>query len=124
MVSRIRRDASSINQLVQPNLNQSPNHHQLVANPQFSPQFTMNHQPNGQGQFHQMASSSLANQQQSLLGNHLVQNAAKYCLSFTRYQHNKDLVALVNAFADRARDLPPGWESKRDGNGKVSRRDN
>lgn len=39
--------------------------------------------------------------------------------AFERYQHNRDLVALVNAFACRERELPPGWESKRDRNGKT-----
>jgi hypothetical protein len=40
--------------------------------------------------------------------------------TFERYQHNRDLVALVNLFADSMRDLPRGWETKFDRNGKVS----
>jgi hypothetical protein len=28
--------------------------------------------------------------------------------AFERYQHNRDLVALLNVFADKERDLPPG----------------
>ena len=40
--------------------------------------------------------------------------------AFERYQHNRDLVALLNVFAVKEKDLPPGWESKLDRNGKVS----
>ena len=40
--------------------------------------------------------------------------------AFERYQHNRDLVALLNVFAVTDRDLPPGWESKLDRNGKVN----
>jgi len=39
--------------------------------------------------------------------------------AFERYQHNRDLVALLNVFAVKEKDLPPGWESKLDRNGKV-----
>lgn len=39
--------------------------------------------------------------------------------AFERYQHNRDLVTLVNLFADYLRDLPRGWETKFDRNGKV-----
>ena len=39
--------------------------------------------------------------------------------TFERYQHNRDLVALLNIFADKDADLPPGWEAKLDRNGKV-----
>ena len=39
--------------------------------------------------------------------------------TFERYQHNRDLVSLMNIFADKDRDLPPGWEAKLDRNGKV-----
>ena len=38
---------------------------------------------------------------------------------FERYQHNRDLVALINSFACKDRELPPGWESKKDRNGKT-----
>lgn len=40
--------------------------------------------------------------------------------SFERYQHNRDLVALVNMFSETERDLPLGWDTKLDRNGKVS----
>ena len=43
--------------------------------------------------------------------------------AFERYQHNRDLVALVNMFACKDRELPPGWEDKKDRNGKVSQLD-
>lgn len=41
-------------------------------------------------------------------------------LMFEKYQHNKDLVALVNLFADPSLDLPVGWDTKKDRNDKVS----
>lgn len=37
---------------------------------------------------------------------------------FVRYQHNRDLVALVNCFAVINQDLPSQWESKLDATGK------
>ncbi|KAJ8683233.1 hypothetical protein QAD02_019025 [Eretmocerus hayati] len=37
---------------------------------------------------------------------------------FPRYEHNRDLVALINFFADQNRDLPAGYESKLDRTGK------
>ncbi|XP_073832023.1 hecw ubiquitin protein ligase isoform X2 [Musca autumnalis] len=37
---------------------------------------------------------------------------------FQRYQYNKDLVALVNSFAQLNRDLPSSWETKLDQSGK------
>lgn len=39
--------------------------------------------------------------------------------AFERYQHNRDLVAFVNMFADPLKDLPPSWETKLDRNNKV-----
>lgn len=39
---------------------------------------------------------------------------------FDKYQHNKELVALVNMFADTSSDLPEGWDTKKDRNAKVS----
>nr|CAI5823084.1 unnamed protein product [Callosobruchus analis] len=38
---------------------------------------------------------------------------------FEKYQHNKELVALVNMFADTTRDLPTGWDTKKDKNSKA-----
>ncbi|RZB39160.1 E3 ubiquitin-protein ligase HECW2 [Asbolus verrucosus] len=37
---------------------------------------------------------------------------------FDKYQHNKELVALVNMFADTSIDLPDGWDTKKDRNAK------
>lgn len=38
---------------------------------------------------------------------------------FDKYQHNKELVALVNLFADTTQELPNGWDTKKDKNSKV-----
>lgn len=38
---------------------------------------------------------------------------------FDKYQHNKELVALVNMFADSTLELPSGWDTKKDKNLKV-----
>ncbi|XP_022917427.1 E3 ubiquitin-protein ligase HECW2 isoform X2 [Onthophagus taurus] len=39
--------------------------------------------------------------------------------TFEKYQHNKELVALVNMFSDTTKDLPPNWDTKKDRNGKA-----
>lgn len=39
---------------------------------------------------------------------------------FPRYEHNRDLVALINFFADSTKELPRGYESKLDRTGKVN----
>ncbi|GLH08635.1 E3 ubiquitin-protein ligase [Gryllus bimaculatus] len=49
---------------------------------------------------------------------HMVSKIRRDPTAFERYQHNRDLVALVNLFADNMRDLPRGWETKFDRNGK------
>ena len=51
---------------------------------------------------------------------HMISKIRRDPTWFERYQHNKDLVLLVNLFADTARDLPRGWETKFDRYGKVS----
>ncbi|KAG5882725.1 hypothetical protein JTB14_020568 [Gonioctena quinquepunctata] len=38
---------------------------------------------------------------------------------FEKYQHNKELVTLVNLFADTTQDLANGWDSKKDRNSKA-----
>lgn len=38
---------------------------------------------------------------------------------FERYQHNRDLVAFLNMFANKQVELPRGWEMKHDHTGKV-----
>ncbi|XP_014236880.1 E3 ubiquitin-protein ligase HECW2 [Trichogramma pretiosum] len=37
---------------------------------------------------------------------------------FPRYEHNRDLVAFLNLFADTSKDLPTGYETKLDSSGK------
>ncbi|CAH0555226.1 unnamed protein product [Brassicogethes aeneus] len=49
---------------------------------------------------------------------HMIVRIRRDPLVFDKYQHNKDLVALVNLFADYALDLPVGWDSKKDRNDK------
>ncbi|XP_044734681.1 E3 ubiquitin-protein ligase HECW2 isoform X2 [Chrysoperla carnea] len=49
---------------------------------------------------------------------HMISKIRRDTSTFERYQHNRDLVTLVNLFADTLRDLPRGWETKLDKNGK------
>uniref|UniRef100_A0A182P842 WW domain-containing protein n=1 Tax=Anopheles epiroticus TaxID=199890 RepID=A0A182P842_9DIPT len=49
---------------------------------------------------------------------HMVSRVRRDPGCFGRYQHNRDLVALVNCFAQPAQDLPTGWETKLDQSGK------
>ena len=51
---------------------------------------------------------------------HMVSRIKREPGTFERYQHNRDLVALINSFASHDKDLPPAWESRLDSNGKVS----
>lgn len=50
---------------------------------------------------------------------HMIGRIRRDPANFDKYQHNKDLVALVNMFADTAQDLPSGWDAKKDRNSKV-----
>ncbi|KAG6449455.1 hypothetical protein O3G_MSEX006045 [Manduca sexta] len=50
---------------------------------------------------------------------HMISKIRRDTSSFERYQHNRDLVALVNMFSETDRDLPLGWDTKLDRNGKV-----
>ena len=50
---------------------------------------------------------------------HMISRIKREPSAFERYQHNRDLVALINSFACHDRDLPPAWESRLDANGKV-----
>ncbi|PSN38361.1 hypothetical protein C0J52_06914 [Blattella germanica] len=59
---------------------------------------------------------SLYNRNGSL--KHMISKIRRDPQAFERYQHNRDLVTLVNLFADSLRDLPRGWETKFDRNGK------
>lgn len=49
---------------------------------------------------------------------HMVSRVRRDPTCFSRYQHNRDLVALVNCFASPDKDLPSGWETKMDQSGK------
>ncbi|XP_037938480.1 E3 ubiquitin-protein ligase HECW2 isoform X2 [Teleopsis dalmanni] len=49
---------------------------------------------------------------------HMVLRIRRDPQCFQRYQYNKDLVALVNSFAQLNRDLPSCWETKLDQSGK------
>ncbi|XP_063822036.1 uncharacterized protein LOC135072039 [Ostrinia nubilalis] len=49
---------------------------------------------------------------------HMISKIRRDTASFERYQHNRDLVALVNMFSESDRDLPLGWDTKLDRNGK------
>ncbi|XP_043268257.1 E3 ubiquitin-protein ligase HECW2 [Venturia canescens] len=49
---------------------------------------------------------------------HMIGRIRRDPMVFPRYEHNRDLVALVNFFADPTKDLPRGYESKLDRTGK------
>ncbi|KAI5745050.1 hypothetical protein M8J76_007751 [Diaphorina citri] len=50
---------------------------------------------------------------------HMVSKIRRDSNSFDRYQHNRDLIAFINLFADSVRELPRGWETKVDRSGKL-----
>ncbi|GFV83787.1 e3 ubiquitin-protein ligase HECW1 [Trichonephila clavipes] len=49
---------------------------------------------------------------------HMITKIRRDPSGFERYQHNRDLVSLLNKFADTTRELPRGWETKLDRAGK------
>ncbi|GIY11306.1 hypothetical protein CEXT_162782 [Caerostris extrusa] len=49
---------------------------------------------------------------------HMITKIRRDPSGFERYQHNRDLVSLLNKFADTTRELPRGWETKLDRVGK------
>ncbi|XP_045475595.1 E3 ubiquitin-protein ligase HECW2-like isoform X3 [Harmonia axyridis] len=49
---------------------------------------------------------------------HMIVRIRRDPATFEKYQHNKELVALVNLFADSSLDLPQGWDTKKDRNSK------
>lgn len=51
---------------------------------------------------------------------HMINRVRRDPIVFPRYEHNRDLVALINVFADPNKELPRGYESKLDRTGKVS----
>ncbi|XP_045785634.1 uncharacterized protein LOC123881104 isoform X3 [Maniola jurtina] len=64
-----------------------------------------------------LEASSLYNCNSTL--KHMISKIRRDTSSFDRYQHNRDLVALVNMFSETERELPLGWDSKLDRNGKA-----
>jgi len=51
---------------------------------------------------------------------HMISRVRRDPIVFPRYEHNRDLVALINFFADPSKELPRGYDSKLDRTGKVS----
>ncbi|XP_023018886.2 LOW QUALITY PROTEIN: hecw ubiquitin protein ligase [Leptinotarsa decemlineata] len=49
---------------------------------------------------------------------HMIVRIRRDASMFEKYQHNKELVSLVNLFADTTQDLPSGWDTKKDRNAK------
>ncbi|CAO1390080.1 unnamed protein product [Diamesa serratosioi] len=49
---------------------------------------------------------------------HMISRVRRDPNCFLRYQHNRDLVSLVNCFAINNTDIPSQWETKLDANGK------
>ncbi|XP_076749701.1 hecw ubiquitin protein ligase [Xylocopa sonorina] len=49
---------------------------------------------------------------------HMISKVRRDTTVFPRYEHNRDLVALINFFADSTKELPRGYESKLDRTGK------
>lgn len=49
---------------------------------------------------------------------HMISRIRRDPMVFPRYEHNRDLVALINFFADSTKELPRGYESKLDRTGK------
>ncbi|XP_033097633.1 E3 ubiquitin-protein ligase HECW2-like [Anneissia japonica] len=49
---------------------------------------------------------------------HMVNKIRRDRNKFSDYQHNRDLVALLNLFSDKRAELPRGWEKKKDKSSK------
>lgn len=49
---------------------------------------------------------------------HMISKVRRDAYHFERYQHNRDLVAFLNMFANKQLELPRGWEMKQDQSGK------
>ncbi|XP_069790694.1 E3 ubiquitin-protein ligase HECW2-like isoform X3 [Narcine bancroftii] len=49
---------------------------------------------------------------------HMITKVRRDAHNFERYQHNRDLVAFLNLFANKQLELPRGWEMKHDHQGK------
>ncbi|XP_072298114.1 E3 ubiquitin-protein ligase HECW2-like [Eucyclogobius newberryi] len=50
---------------------------------------------------------------------HMISKVRRDAHHFERYQHNRDLVAFLNMFANKQLELPRGWEMKQDHTGKA-----
>ncbi|XP_050314008.1 E3 ubiquitin-protein ligase HECW2-like [Anthonomus grandis grandis] len=60
--------------------------------------------------------TSLYNRHPSL--KYMINRIRRDSTYFDKYQHNKELVSLINLFAEPNRDLPEGWDIKRDSSSK------
>jgi E3 ubiquitin-protein ligase HECW2 len=49
---------------------------------------------------------------------HMISRIRRDPNSFGRYQHNRELVALINSFSQQNKELPNGWETKLDSTGR------
>ncbi|XP_038128816.1 E3 ubiquitin-protein ligase HECW2-like, partial [Cyprinodon tularosa] len=49
---------------------------------------------------------------------HMISKVRRDAHHYERYQHNRDLVAFLNMFANKQLELPRGWEMKHDHSGK------
>ncbi|XP_077975841.1 E3 ubiquitin-protein ligase HECW2-like [Styela clava] len=57
--------------------------------------------------------------QESTILKYMITKITRDKNNFLQYQHNKDLVKLINCFADPSMELPRGWETKKDSSGKT-----
>ncbi|OQR76630.1 E3 ubiquitin-protein ligase HECW1-like [Tropilaelaps mercedesae] len=65
-----------------------------------------------------MNEEALAQYNRSSSLKHMIGKIRRDASNFEKYQHNRDLVALLNRFADRDKELPHAWETKLDRSGK------
>ncbi|XP_066248199.1 E3 ubiquitin-protein ligase HECW2 isoform X2 [Euwallacea similis] len=101
----IRRTISS-NRLDGGDLSDQPPGCRLLNRPDF---FTILHM--------NQEATSLYNRHSPL--KHMIIRIRRDPAYFERYQHNKELVALVNMFADTGKDMPNGWDTKKDSAAKA-----
>ncbi|XP_018572832.1 E3 ubiquitin-protein ligase HECW2 isoform X2 [Anoplophora glabripennis] len=101
----IRRTISS-NRIDLPDFSSAPPGCKLLTRPDF---FTILHM--------NQDALSLYNRNPTL--KHMIVRIRRDPNVFEKYQHNKELVALVNMFADPTQELPSGWDTKKDRNAKA-----
>ena len=63
--------------------------------------------------------SALAEYNRNSSLKHIINKVRRDPQTFPNYHHNRELVAFVNLFADKRRDLPPRWDIKRSRGSKV-----